>query len=267
MKKAVAATACAIVAIAGLSELGAFISGGSPWPRLSAQGQAALSEANMAQSDNLKVRTAIECMCNIRSDILTNHLLPANSRSTPGPDEHSSSALTPFQVVALDYSEELKERRIKLDEEIRADRACAWWFQIGIVVFGGLATIMVGLKPLCERMRINFVNTAVAAFAIIFSATVTSLSSLSAIAAGQTDLLHHQRTLAQLQQLHWRINNDAFAATKLCDRDQENPDLSKVGSWKGRLEEITNEAMPIVAQPGDLRQGGPSPGGVRTASR
>jgi len=139
-----------------------------------------------------------------------------------------------------------------------------WWFQIGIVVFGGLATIMVGLKPLCEKMNISFVNTAAAAFAIIFSAVVTSLSSLSAIAAGQADLLHQQRTLAQLQQLHWRISNDVFAATKLC---LDNSDLEKVGSWKDRFEQIANEATPIIAQPGDLRTIEPVPSGVKTASR
>ena len=96
-----------------------------------------------------------------------------------------------------------------------------------------------------------------AACAIVFSATVSTLSSLSAFANTQADLLQHQRTLAQLQQLHWRVGNDVFAATQLCVREN-NTDLGKIGAWKDRFEEITNEAMPSVAKPGDLRQMGPA---------
>jgi hypothetical protein len=85
-----------------------------------------------------------------------------------------------------------------------------------------------------------------AAAAIILTGTVGTLSSLSAFAETQASLLQHQRTLAQLQQLHWRVGNDVLAATDLCKNDQ---DLGKVGAWKYRFEEITNEAMPNISKP------------------
>jgi hypothetical protein len=71
---------------------------------------------------------------------------------------------------------------------------------------------MIGLKPICDKVKIEWLRisntgTAVAAGAIMLTATVGMLSSLSAFADTQTDLLHHQRTLAQLQQLHWRVSN------------------------------------------------------------
>jgi hypothetical protein len=113
---------------------------------------------------------------------------------------------------------------------------------------------MIGLKPLFEKFdSLKLLNTSVAAAAIIFSGTVGTLSSVSAFADAQARSLQYQRTLAQLQQLHWRVGNDVFAATSLCATG-ENPDLQKAGAWKYRFEEITNEAMPSVAKPGDLAQ-------------
>jgi hypothetical protein len=211
----------------------------STTPATEETAQPGLTEAMMARSDNHKVVQAIEELCLEKADIQKVH------------------ASTTFQVAAKKYSEELTDKRIQLDEVIRAERSRLWWFQIGIAAFGGLATIMMGVKPLCDKLNVSFYGTAVAAFAIIFSSTVTTLSSLSAFANTQADLLQHQRTLAQLQQLHWRVGNDVFAATQLCDQNS-NTDLGKVGSWKDRFEEITNEAMPNIAKPGDLRQLGPA---------
>lgn len=211
--------------------------------------QPSWSETEMANSDHDKVMSAIHAMCDRTPGVVF-----ASQRVTGSPIIPNSR--TTFQTAALSYSEELRDQRVKLAKQIEEDRATTWRFQMAIVLFGALATIMIGLKPLCESLHLNFANTAVAAAAIIFSAMVTSLSSLSAVAAGQIDLLHHQRTLAQLQQLHWRIDNDVFAATRLCDADSS--DLAKVGSWKDRFEEITSEAMPTVAQPGDLRSIGPA---------
>jgi hypothetical protein len=174
----------------------------------------------------------------------------ASTRSDMNADDVDPNARTTFQAAAISYSDALKGQRIKLDQEIGADQARIWFFQLGIVLFGALATIMIGLKPLCEKLNMSYANTA-AACAIIFSAVVTSLSGLSAITTSQTDVLHHQRTLAQLQQLHWRINNDVFAATELCN--PASTDLGKIGSWKDRFEAITNEAMLSITQPGDVR--------------
>jgi hypothetical protein len=74
---------------------------------------------------------------------------------------------------------------------------------------------------------------------------------MSALTISQNELLHNQRTLAQLQQLHWRIGNDVFAATELC----REGDLQKVESWKDRFEQIANDAVPTISQPEDLQNG------------
>lgn len=191
----------------------------------------------MAAGDHEKVLAAIALMCD---------------HANPGGQPEAAHPRTTFQIAALAYSDELKNQRIKIAGQIEHQRLTAWAYQLGIIGFGALATILIGLRPLFERLDRDSVNTGIAAAAIVFSGMVTSLSSLSAIEAGQTDLLHNQRTLAQLQQLHWRIDNDVFATTNLCDPG--NTDLAKVGSWKDRFEKITDEAMPVVAQPGDLRQ-------------
>jgi hypothetical protein len=157
-------------------------------------------------------------------------------------------------MAAKNYSEELRDQRIKLNQEINAQQSDSWWFKVAIAALGGLAAILIGLKPLFEKFdNLKLLNTSIAAAAIIFSGTVGTLSSVSAFADAQARSLQYQRTLAQLQQLHWRVGNDVFAATNLCATG-ENPDLQKVGAWKYRFEEITNEAMPSVAKPGDLAQ-------------
>lgn len=194
----------------------------------------------MAARDHEKVLSAIGMMCD--------HTPIMSVADQP----ESTHPRTTFQTAALAYSDELKDQRIKIASQIDQDRRAMWLYQLGIIGFGALATIFIGIRPLVEKLNRDKANTALAAGAIILSGVVTSLSSLNAIGASQTDLIHNQRTLAQLQQLHWRIDNDVFAATKLCDPD--STDLAKVQSWKDRYEKISDEAMPTVAQPGDLRQ-------------
>jgi hypothetical protein len=227
-------------------------------------GQTALTETDLAIRDHDKLVSAIKDMCpdnsittnqvDVRTTLVSNKEVsdPAKSLSKP----------TPFQMAAANYSAELRDQRIKLDQEITGGELVSRWFKVAIAACGGLATITIGLKPLFERIsnkplfeRISNVslNTGIATAAIIFSGTVGTLASLSGFADTQAQLLQHQRTLAQLQQLHWRVGNDVFAATSLCE-GKDNPDLAKVGDWKDRFEEIWNEAMPSVAKPGDIRQ-------------
>jgi hypothetical protein len=220
-----------------------------------------LTETILAQRDHLKVLSAIGEMCTDRS-VASNRASPVtalNVRAPRGSNEEVpypaySQKPTTFQMAAKNYSEELRDQRIKLNQEIDAQQSDSWWFKVAIAALGGLAAILIGLKPLFERFdNLKLLNTSIAAAAIIFSGTVGTLSSVSAFADAQARSLQYQRTLAQLQQLHWRVGNDVFAATNLCATG-ENPDLQKVGAWKFRFEEITNEAMPSVAKPGDLAQ-------------
>src|SRR6187551_886865 len=99
---------------------------------------------------------------------------------------------------------------------------------MAILAVGLLATVVIASKPLVEKT--TALRAVFAALAIILSASVATLSSLNSYKSGQVDLIRNQRTLAQLQQLHWRVNNDVLSNPKLCDReDIEN--LNKVNSW------------------------------------
>jgi hypothetical protein len=237
------------------------------------QSDTLLTETILAKRDHLKVLRAISEMCTDNTAATTRDTTATilNIRAPLGSNDDDRYAVssykpTTFQLAARNYSEELRDQRIKLDQEINGGQQAAWWFKIMIAALGSLAAIMIGLKPLVERFaNLKLLNTSIAAAAIIFSGTVGTLSSVSAFADAQGRLLQYQRTLAQLQQLHWRVGNDVFAATSLCVTG-ENPDLEKVGAWKFRFEEITNEALPSVAKPGDLGQPQKQAPNLRTAS-
>ncbi len=245
------------------------IAGAVGMEKSSGQQNAALTETILAKRDHQKVLRAINEMCADNSAATTSGVKILSA--APGSEEEDhypalSKKPTTFQMSARNYSEELRDQRIRLDQDINGGQAVSWWFKAAIAAFGSLAAILIGLKPLFERFEgLKLLNTGIAAAAIIFSGTVGTLSSFSALADVQTHLLQNQRTLAQLQQLHWRVGNDVFAATSLCETGK-NPDLQKVGDWKFRYEEITNEALPSVAKPGDLAQPQKDAGNIKTAS-
>jgi hypothetical protein len=262
-----------VLALAGVSICLVFVVGAVGMVKSHRQSETLLTETILAQRDHLKVLRAIGEMCidNSGAKMSDNSGAIFSVRAPLDSNDEvayrvSSQKPTTFQLAARNYSEELRDQRIKLDQEISDGQSASWWFKVLIAALGSLAAIMIGLKPLFEKFdNMNLVNTSIAAAAIIFSGTVGTLSSVSAFADAQARLLQYQRTLAQLQQLHWRVGNDVFAATSLCDAG-ENPDLKKVGAWKFRFEEITNEALPSVAKPGDLGQPQKDTGSVRTAS-
>ncbi len=231
--------------------------------------EAALTETILAKRDHLKVLRAINEMCADNLVATTSEVTVLSAPLGGGEEGHYpvfSQKPTTFQMSARNYSEELRDQRIRLDQEINGGQSMSWWFKVAIAALGSLAAITIGLKPLFEKLEgLKMLNTSIAAAAIIFSGTVGTLSSFSAFADVQAHLLQNQRTLAQLQQLHWRVGNDVFAATSLC-APGENPDLKKVGDWKYRFEEITNEALPSVAKPGDLAQPQKDAASFRTVS-
>jgi hypothetical protein len=237
------------------------------------QSDTLLTETILAKRDHLKVVRAISEMCAGNSVATPSDASGAiiTVRTPLGSNDevpYSVSARKPttFQMAAENYSEELRDQRIKLDQEINGGQWASWWFKVTIAALGSLAAIMIGLKPLFEKFdNLKLLNTSIAAAAIIFSGTIGTLSSVSAFADAQARLLQYQRTLAQLQQLHWRVGNDVFAATSLCVTG-ENSDLQKVGAWKYRFEEISNEALPSVAKPGDLGQPQRDTVNIRTVS-
>jgi hypothetical protein len=259
------------VFLAGIIICLILVGGAVGMAKFHSQPDTVLTETILAKRDHLKVLWAISEMCTDKS-VATNPDNPVavlSVRAPLGSNEGVpypvfSQKPTTFQMAAKNYSEELRDQRIKLDQEINAGQSESWWFKVAIAALGGLAAIMIGLKPLFEKFdSLKLINTSIAAAAIIFSGTVGTLSSVSAFADAQARSLQYQRTLAQLQQLHWRVGNDVFAATSLCATGA-NPDLQKVGAWKYRFEEITNEAMPSVAKPGDLAQPQKDTASIRT---
>jgi hypothetical protein len=219
-----------------------------------------LTEAVLANRDHNSLVSAINSMCSLDNPVVladadNSGMALAGFRAPFARDVARADAPklmskpTTFQMSAANYSAELRDQRIRLDQKITREETMSWWFKVAIALCGGFAAVAVGLKPLIERIGNVKLDTSIAAAAIIFTGTVGTLSSLDAFSQTQASLLQHQRTLAQLQQLHWRVGNDVFAATALCVGNQ---DLGKVGAWKYRFEEITNEAMPTVARPGDI---------------
>jgi hypothetical protein len=234
--------------------------GGMVWAWQSIDREPALTEAVLANRDHISLVSAINNMCSPdnpvvvadagRSGMVLAALGTPYSRDVRRADTPKlMSKPTTFQMSAANYSAELRDQRIRLDQKITREEAMSWWFKVAIALFGGFAAVAVGIKPLIEKVGNVRLNTSIAAAAIIFTGTVGTLSGLDAFSQTQANLLQHQRALAQLQQLHWRVGNDVFAATDLCVGNQ---DLGKVGAWKYRFEEITNEAMPTIARPGDL---------------
>jgi hypothetical protein len=234
--------------------------GGMMWAWQSIDSEPVLTETVLANRDHNNLVSTINNMCTPdnpvvmadagRSGMVLASLGAPYTRDMGRADAPKlMSKPTTFQMSAANYSAELRDQRIRLDQKITREEAMSWWFKFAIALCGGLAAIAVGLKPLIERAGNVRLNTSIAAAAIIFTGTVGTLSSLDAFSQTQASLLQHQRTLAQLQQLHWRVGNDVFAATDLCVGNQ---DLGKVGAWKYRFEQITNEAMPTIAKPGDV---------------
>jgi fluoride ion exporter CrcB/FEX len=239
--------------------------GGTVWVWQSLNRQPMLTETVLAMRDHVSLLAAINDMCVVDKPAVANPdnslMVLASVRAPLYPEKGIAdipkfvSKPTTFQMAAVNYSAELRDQRVKLDQEITGEESVSRWFKVAIVLCGGFAAIAVGLKPLIEKINNIKLDTSIAAAAIILTGTVGTLSSLSAFAETQASLLQHQRTLAQLQQLHWRVGNDVFAATDLCKNDQ---DLGKVGAWKYRFEEITNEAMPSISKPGDIAAVNPS---------
>ena len=56
-------------------------------------------------------------------------------------------------MAAKNYSEELRDQRIMLDQQINGAQSAALWFKVAIAVLGSLAAIMIGLKPLIEKYQ------------------------------------------------------------------------------------------------------------------
>jgi hypothetical protein len=183
------------------------------------QPEAVLTETILAKRDHLKVLRAISEMCADNSVATTSEVTVVNAPAGSEEEVHYpalSQKPTTFQISARNYSEELRDQRIRLDQEINGGQALSWWFKVAIAALGTLAAILIGLKPLFERFeRPQAGQYWHCRSRHHLSGTVGTLSSFSALADARRTCCKISE-LAQLQQLHWRVGNDVFAATSLC---------------------------------------------------
>ncbi len=188
------------------------------------------------------------------------HVQAGAGRDGPGP----SLQLTPFQAEAVLFSDEISRQRLRYAMDLDRNRSRAARYFFWIVAAGGFVTLLVGVQSLAGKTLPNPYAIALGAVVIAVSALATSLGSLSNYETGFTQPLNQERALAQLKQLHARIAADVNRKTTLCDRPgkdekKEAKTLAVVDAWGARLEKILNDAVPNVAQPGDLASPAPPP--------
>jgi hypothetical protein len=131
-----------------------------------------LTEKDMAQHNHSRLASVIvsRCLLNGKSSATWAQLvemLTAMEPSVQSASDLHRPILTAYQLAALSYSAELRDQRIKLDGKIKGDDTELRWFQYLVVLIGGLATVVIGVKPLFEGK--DWLKVAFAAFAIILS--------------------------------------------------------------------------------------------------
>jgi hypothetical protein len=170
-------------------------------------------------------------------------------------------ALNPFHTAAISYSDRVSRDRVYFRKELEDNRWMANLYQKLILLIGALATIAIGVKAILpnDGKRQNLSIT-VGICALSLSAAGTAVSSMSSFDGSQAIALRDQRTLSQLQQLHWRVASDVLEKTDLCKTPTSDPGkaMEQVDAWKARLETILDSAVESVSQPGDLSRQTPT---------
>jgi len=165
--------------------------------------------------------------------------------------------LNPFHAAAISFSDRISRDRLEVRRELEDNRSRSRSYQILILIFGACATIFVSIRSI---MQGNTQTSAlVGVLAIVFSAAGAAVSSMSAFDGSQAVALRDQRTLSQLQQLHWRVASDVLTRPELCKEDVTlSADAREmVGAWRSRLEAVLDNAVESVSRPGDLSPGKP----------
>ena len=183
--------------------------------------------------------------------------------SIPDPDSarkdessaHGLLVLNPFHAAAISFSDRISRDRLEVRRELEDSRLRSTVYQSFILVLGAFATILVSIRSIMkDGARLS---NAVGVLAIVCSAAGTAISSMSAFDGSQSVALRDQRTLAQLQQLHWRVASDVLTRPELCKDHIAVPAdaMEMVASWRSRLEAIRDNAVETIARPGDLSTG------------
>lgn len=163
--------------------------------------------------------------------------------------------LNPFHAAAISFSDRISRDRLEVRRELEDSRLRSMRYQSAILILGAFATVFVSIRSMMKNS--TRLSDAVGISAIVFSAVGTAVSSMSAFEGSQSIALRDQRTLSQLQQLHWRVASDVLTKHELCgDRITVPADaMEMVASWRSRLEAIRDNAMETIARPGDLSTG------------
>jgi hypothetical protein len=169
-------------------------------------------------------------------------------------------ALNPFHTAAISYSDRISRDRVYFRKELEDNHWKAGLYQSLILVIGALATVAIGVKSILPREARPSLSITIGIFALSLSAAGTAVSSMSSFDGSQAIAMRDQRTLAQLQQLHWRVASDVLAKTALCKTTNADPGeaMKQVDAWKARLETILDSAVEGISQPGDLSRQAPA---------
>ncbi len=245
---------------------------GEPEPP-NAEGIDNIREFGTARSDHQQIALAI-AQCHDFADPRTWHaqvktvlMLGLNERlgHTPFPEEASESrkVLAPnqYQRAAISFSDKLSRERLFYRDRLERSRARAALTQWGIICAGAVATVLVGIKAVwpAQGQEMHRMGVAIGIAALMASASSTALTSMDSYYGSKDEVVRDARTLAQLQQLHWRIVSDVVSTRDLCGNMPAREQQDHVNAWKERLEQVLNEAMPSFAKPGDVRFGPNAP--------
>ena len=181
----------------------------------------------------------------------------------------------PVHAAALSFSDRIARERVFQSELLESTSSLAWWYKVMVVVFGAAATMTVGARTMLDQKIGQRLLVALSIAAMVLSGIGTALTSLSGSDDRRSEALRAQRTLSQLQQLHWRIVSDVLGGTRFClayyrqDANKAGQRLVRsspfdpadaklvedlVNAWKMRLEAILDTSVDTVARPGDLSQ-------------
>jgi len=171
-------------------------------------------------------------------------------------------ALNAFHTAAISYSDRISRDRVHFSKELEDSHWKARLYQTLILVTGAFATIAIGVRSILPQSTGASLSITIGICAMSLSAAGTAVSSMSSFDGSLATALRDQRTLSQLQQLHWRVASDVLAKTEICKRTAVEPGeaMKQVDAWKARLETILDSAVENIAQPGDLSKLAPPVG-------
>lgn len=187
------------------------------------------------------------------------HKLPYTSE--PGSGESSKPSLpilNSFHAAAISFSDRISRNRLEFRRELENSVLNAFWYQVWIVGLGAGTTFLIGLRAIMKETTSN--SSLVGVAAILLSAASVAVSSMNTFQGSQAIVLRDQRTLSQLQQLHWRVASDVLRRHDLCESPKRSPDdaMEVVEAWRSRLETILDSAVDSISKPGDLTSGSPA---------